>query len=123
KAMQQLITADWHKQDTSGRDAFLSDLKWWKETFPKLSKAERQRWQIKPTRAYRTYVQRTAGEDERRAAWLQGMDADARLEGKLEQQRHDGVMKAIGYMAGPAYEYRYVFDARTYRYEYRYVPK
>src|SRR5262249_1770953 len=65
KAMQELVVTDWGKTtDNLGRDAFLADLKWWKETFPRLSDAERKRAKLEAPRAYRTYVAKTAGEDE-----------------------------------------------------------
>jgi hypothetical protein len=41
--LQQIIVNDWKNGDEKRRQAFLATVKWWREDFPKLSKAERDR--------------------------------------------------------------------------------
>src|SRR6516165_8728598 len=38
----QLVVNDWKNGDKSRQRDFLADLRWWRETFPKLAPAERE---------------------------------------------------------------------------------
>ncbi len=41
--LRQMIINDWKNGDTKRRKAVLADLKWWREDYPKLNAAERER--------------------------------------------------------------------------------
>jgi hypothetical protein len=41
--LRQAIANDWKNGDKARQRAFLTDLKWWREDFPKLDRAERER--------------------------------------------------------------------------------
>src|SRR6185503_6013968 len=127
--MKRLITADWQRENGVGKAAFLSDVKWWKETFPKLSAAEREQAKYKRLSAYRA----TGSKDKEYVRWLAAIADDHRLEmeiidkqivateemrrqamlrAQMEQQRHETQMFIISKIAGnaPTHGYGYGYD-------------
>src|SRR5438552_1740046 len=52
EAVKQLITSDWRKANAAGRDAFLDDITWWKEVFPKVKFAGQKDARLKRPSAY-----------------------------------------------------------------------
>jgi hypothetical protein len=41
--LRQMIVNDWNNGDVRSQQAFVATVKWWREEFPKLSKADRER--------------------------------------------------------------------------------
>jgi hypothetical protein len=133
KVFQELITADWAEADAVGRDAFLADLEWWHEEFPKLANAARRLdANIKRRPAYLIHLRKTAGDAAERRQFIARSDEDAVLEGKLEAARHKAVIEGIGRIGGQTptptpglatgggYGYRYVNNPRTGQLEFKF---
>jgi hypothetical protein len=129
----QLVVNDWKNGDRARQRAVLADLKWWREDFPKLGPAERERL---ATRAqapgpYVNPLRQPPGEDARLGArdqeaihlailqqWNDARQLQIRALSNLQASHHETMMLIIANIRPSG---RYVYNPATGRYD-RYVP-
>jgi hypothetical protein len=129
----QVIANDWKNGDKARQEAFLADLKWWREDFPKLDRAQRERL-VARDQAHSPYADplRQTSEEQARL-WAQQQRAihlaqlqqwnDARqLDilglSNLQAKHHETMMMLIRNIRPSG---RYEYNPSTGRYD-RYVP-
>jgi hypothetical protein len=118
----QLVVNDWKNGDSARRRAFLADLRWWREDFPKLAPAERERLAAGDP---------APGADPRQSArdleairllrlqqWNDARRLQIRALSNLGASHHETMMLIIDNMRPSG---RYEYNAATGRYD-RYVP-
>ena len=120
--LAQMIVNDWKNGDRARQKAVLADLKWWREDFPRLAPADRERLAGKPGPS--------AAERDRQAAqtadaihrlqlqqWNDARQAQIRALSHLQAQHHELMMIIIGNLRPTG---RYVYNPSTGRHD-RYV--
>jgi hypothetical protein len=129
----QLVVNDWKNGDKARQRAILADLKWWREDFPKLDRAERERLAAK-NEAPGLYVERmwqAPGADARLSArdleaihlarlqqWNDARQLEIRALSNLQASHHETMMLIIDNIRPSG---RYEYNPSTGRYD-RYVP-
>jgi|SRR5262245_14118420 len=121
--LAQMIVNDWRNGDKARQKAILADLKWWREDYPKLAPAVRERLAAKNS---------PSGEEQARQS-AQAADAIHRLKlqqwhdarqqeilalSNLQAKHHELMMLIIGNLRPTG---RYEYNPATGRYD-RYVP-
>src|SRR5262249_44767295 len=126
----QLMVNDWKNEDRARQQAVLADLKWWREDFPRLRQAERERLaardpapgpQAEPWRPvleedvrlrarYQEEIHR-----EMLAQWHEGRQLQIRSLSNLQAKHHETMMLIINNMRPSG---RYEYNGASGRYEY-----
>jgi hypothetical protein len=117
-----LVVNDWKNGDRARRTAVLADLKWWREDFPKLGPAERERLAARPAAPDIARARMSAQEIQaiHRLQLQQRHDAgqlQIRALSNLQAKHHETMMLIIGNLRPTG---RYVYNPSTGRHD-RYV--
>ena len=128
-----VIANDWKNQDKARQRAFLEDLKWWREDFPKLDRAERERLAAKNqvTGQYVEWSNQAPGGNAglsvrdlealqlaRLQQWNDARQLELRALSNLQVSHHETMMMIIDNLRPSG---RYEYNPVTGRYD-RYVP-
>jgi hypothetical protein len=129
----QAIANDWKNGEKARQRAFLADLQWWREDFPKLDRAERERLAAK-NEVPAQYVEpsnQAPGRDGRLSArnlealqlarlqqWNDARQLEIRALSNLQASHHETMMMIIDNLRPSG---RYEYNSVTGRYD-RYVP-
>ena len=131
--LAQAVANDWKNGDRARQRAILADLKWWREDFPKLDRAQRERLAARdeaPGR-YTERVRQAPGADGRPSArdlealqrarlqqWNDARQLQIRALSNLQASHHETMMWIIANMRPSG---RWEYNPATGRYD-RYVP-
>ena len=118
----QLIVNDWKNGDKARQKALLADLKWWREDFPKLDPAQRERL-VAMVPAPGADAQQRARDLEaiqllRLQQWNDAHQLEIRALSNLQASHHETMMMIIDNLRPSG---RYEYNPVTGRYD-RYVP-
>ena len=118
----QLIVNDWKNGDKARQKALLADLKWWREDFPKLDPAQRERL-VAMVPAPGADAQQRARDLEaiqllRLRQWNDARQLEIRALSNLQASHHETMMMIIDNLRPSG---RYEYNPVTGRYD-RYVP-
>jgi hypothetical protein len=117
--LAQLVVNDWQNQDKVRQMTVLADLKWWREEFPKLSQAERER--LRPVPVAQARLSAREQEAIHLLVLQQYNDArqlQIRALSNLQAKHHETMMMIIHNIRPSG---RYEYNPSTGRYD-RYVP-
>ena len=119
--LAQLIVNDWKSGDRARQKAIVADLKWWREDFPKLGRAERERLAARPAApgldAERArQAAQTADEIHRfqLQQWNDARQQQVLALSNLQAQHHELMKLIIGNMRPSG---RYVYNPSSGRYD------
>jgi hypothetical protein len=124
QVLQELLINDWKKMDQAATHGFVEQTKKWLEIM-QANPSEYKQWRAAMQPKFLAYLASTR-DLQHGSVLLAAHEKERELEklmAQLEEKRHQGVMDAIRRLEGPAYEYRWMYNGGTNRYEYRYVPK
>jgi hypothetical protein len=96
--LAQMIANDWANGDRARRKAILADVAWWREEFPKLSKADRQRLAARPATVTDPERARQAADAIHRLQlqqWNNAQQVQIRALSNLQAQHHETMMLII----------------------------
>lgn len=129
----QMVANDWKNCDTARQEAILADLKWWREVFPRLTPAERDRLIVRnepPLPAVENLHGRSVEEAQARLKnreaiqrthlqqWHEARQQEIRAGSHLQASHHELMMTIIDNLRPSG---RYEYNPATGRYD-RYVP-
>ena len=118
----QLIVNDWKNGDKARQRAVLADLKWWREDFPKLTPAERDRLIAGDLAPGADAQQRAREQEAIHMLMLQQLNDSRQLQvralSNLQASHHETMMLIINNIRPSG---RYEYNPATGRYD-RYVP-
>ena len=110
--LRQMIVTDWANGDRKRRAAILADLKWWREEFPKVPAAERERLAAADRARRAEQIRRL-----RLQQWNDARQQQVRSLSNLQAQHHETMMVIIGNLRPT---WRPVYNPSTGKYD-RYV--
>ena len=107
--LAQLVVNDWANGDRARRKAILADVTWWREEFPKLSKADRERLAARPATQTADAIHRLELQQRNNAQQVQ-----IRALSNLQAQHHETMMLIIANIRPSG---RYVYNPSSGRYD------
>jgi hypothetical protein len=118
--LAQMVVNDWSNGDRARRKAILADLAWWREEFPKLSKADRERLAARPVIATDHERARPATQTAdaihrlQLQQWNNAQQVQIRALSNLQAEHHETMMLIIANMRPSG---RYAYNPSSGRYD------
>jgi hypothetical protein len=117
--LRQMLINDWQNGDTKRQKTVLADLKWWREEYPKLSAAERDKLAVKQVEQVRQHARNVeATRMLKLQIWNDAQQAQLRHMSNAQAKHHETMMIIINNLRPTG---RYEFNPSTGRYD-RWVP-
>jgi hypothetical protein len=117
--LEQLIVNDWKNGDRARQQALLANLKWWREDFPRLSRAEREQLRQAPGADARLSARdQEAIARQMLEQWNEAQQLQLRALSDLQAKHHETMMLIINNLRPSG---RFEYNPATGRYD-RYAP-
>jgi hypothetical protein len=120
--LAQMVVNDWSNGDRARKKTILADVAWWRDEFPKLSKADRERLAAPRAPAAVSEVERARQAAQTADAihrlqlqqWNNAQQVQIRALSNLQAQHHETMMRIIANMRPSG---RYVYNPSSGRYD------
>ena len=113
--LRQMLINDWKNGDTKRQKTVLADLKWWREDYPKLSAAEREKLVVKEVEQARHDARNfEAIQMLKLQMWNDGRQAQIRHMSNAQAKHHETMMIIINNLRPTG---RMVYNPSTGRYD------
>lgn len=117
--LRQMVINDWQNGDAKRQKTVLADLKWWREDYPKLSAAERDKLVIKDVEQAHQYARNAETTQMLKLQmWNDARQAQLRHMSNAQAKHHETMMIIINNLRPTG---RYEYNPSTGRYD-RWVP-
>jgi hypothetical protein len=113
--LRELLVNDWKNGDAKRQKAVLADLKWWREDYPKLSPAERERLVARNAAQTQQYIREIeAIQMLKLQMWNDARQQHIRAMSNAQAKHHETMMIIINNLRPTG---RYVYNPSTGRYD------